>query len=42
VVDQGSYAELKARHVNFSTWVTDLHPIEDDPTGVLDRGILLH
>lgn len=37
VVERGTYQELKGRHVNFSAWVSDLHPIEDDPTGVLDR-----
>ena len=37
VVERGTYMELKSRHVNFSAWVSDLNPIEDDPTGVLDR-----
>ncbi|RKO85359.1 ABC transporter type 1, transmembrane domain-containing protein, partial [Blyttiomyces helicus] len=38
VVEQGTFTELKARKVNFSAWVTDYVPIEDDPTGLLDKG----
>lgn len=41
MVERGSYKDLKARQINFSAWVSDLAPIEDDPTGVLDRGFYL-
>ncbi|KAJ3027909.1 hypothetical protein HK097_006064, partial [Rhizophlyctis rosea] len=37
VIEQGTYAELKARNVNFSQWTTDHGPIEDDPNGVLEQ-----
>ncbi|KAJ3103334.1 hypothetical protein HDU97_010239 [Phlyctochytrium planicorne] len=36
VIERGTFAELKARKVNFSAWVSDYIPIEDDPAGVLD------
>ncbi|KAJ3189633.1 Multidrug resistance-associated protein 1 [Irineochytrium annulatum] len=37
VVEQGTFVNLKARKVNFSAWVSDYIPIEDDPAGVLDE-----
>ncbi|KAJ3077663.1 Multidrug resistance-associated protein 1, partial [Quaeritorhiza haematococci] len=37
VIEGGTFAELKARKVNFSTYVSDYVPIEDDPTGLLDQ-----
>ncbi|KAJ3224501.1 hypothetical protein HK099_008369 [Clydaea vesicula] len=36
VIEKGTYLELKNKHVNFSTYVSDYSPIEDDPTGLLD------
>ncbi|KAI9357581.1 hypothetical protein DFJ73DRAFT_910594 [Zopfochytrium polystomum] len=37
VIERGTYVELKTRKVNFSAWVSDYVPIEDDPSGVLDK-----
>ncbi|KAJ3214108.1 hypothetical protein HDU67_002064 [Dinochytrium kinnereticum] len=36
IIERGTFAELKARKVNFSAWVSDYVPIDDDPAGVLD------
>ncbi|KAI8906294.1 P-loop containing nucleoside triphosphate hydrolase protein [Gorgonomyces haynaldii] len=33
VVDHGPLAEVKKRHAKFSSWVTDVVYLEDDPTG---------
>jgi ABC-type multidrug transport system fused ATPase/permease subunit len=37
VVDEGTYAELKGRHSNFTSWVSDVAYVDDDPTGLLEK-----
>ncbi|TPX46318.1 hypothetical protein SeLEV6574_g03291 [Synchytrium endobioticum] len=37
VSEQGTFQELKARHVNFSALVSDALVLEDDPLGLLDQ-----
>ncbi|TPX37470.1 hypothetical protein SmJEL517_g00565 [Synchytrium microbalum] len=37
VTDQGTFQDLKARHVNFSALVSDALVLEDDPLGLLDQ-----
>lgn len=37
VSNQGSYTQLKSEKVNFSTYVSDFSPIEDDPQGILEQ-----
>ena len=39
LVEQGTYKDLKQRNVNFSAFVNDYVHIEDDPAGVLEKGI---
>ncbi|KAJ1566018.1 hypothetical protein HK096_004419, partial [Nowakowskiella sp. JEL0078] len=37
VVEQGTFKELKNRKVNFSAWVTEEIPIDDDAVGDLEK-----
>jgi ABC-type multidrug transport system fused ATPase/permease subunit len=37
MIDQGSYLDLKMRHENFSTWVSDVVQVEDDPNGTFEK-----
>ncbi|KAJ3067239.1 hypothetical protein HDU98_009578 [Podochytrium sp. JEL0797] len=37
VIEQGTFADLKAKKVNFSAWVNDYVPIDDDPLGLLEQ-----
>lgn len=37
VIDEGTYDELKTRHSNFASWITDVEHVEDDPNGVFDK-----
>ncbi|KAJ3351300.1 Multidrug resistance-associated protein 1 [Entophlyctis luteolus] len=37
VIENGSYSELKAKKVNFSAWVNDYVPIDDESMGLLER-----
>ncbi|KAJ3328463.1 hypothetical protein HDU76_009907 [Blyttiomyces sp. JEL0837] len=37
IVEEGAFDEMKARKVNFSAWVSDFVPIEDDPSGELEK-----
>ncbi|KAJ3235760.1 hypothetical protein HDU81_000178 [Chytriomyces hyalinus] len=37
LIEQGTFSELKAKKVNFSAWVNDYVPIDDDPQGLLDQ-----
>ncbi|KAJ3120051.1 Canalicular multispecific organic anion transporter 1, partial [Physocladia obscura] len=37
VIENGTFAELKAEKVNFSAWVNDYVSIDDDPQGLLEQ-----
>ncbi|KAJ3058188.1 hypothetical protein HDU99_006924, partial [Rhizoclosmatium hyalinum] len=37
VIEDGTFTELKAKKVNFSAWVNDYVPIDDDPLGLLEK-----
>ncbi|KAJ3109716.1 Canalicular multispecific organic anion transporter 1, partial [Physocladia obscura] len=37
VIENGTFAELKAKKVNFSAWVNDYVSIDDDPQGLLEQ-----